>query len=63
MEITTDTLTAFTPEETVKVIKAQALEIKELQAVIVRLRGEMQQMHRNEHRAIEILVHGEQQCE
>ena len=46
-------------DEVLKIIKIQALEIRELQAVIVRLRDEMQKMHHNEHRAIEILVHGD----
>ena len=67
MEIPTDKIieavqsvpSGDTQDEVIKIIKAQALEIVELQAGICRLREEMQKMHHNEHRAIEILVHGD----
>ena len=47
------------PLDAIEVIEKQAKEILELQAVVVRLRDEMRKMHHNEHRAIEILVHGD----
>ena len=45
--------------DAIQLINAQALEIRELQKVIVKLREEKQQMHVNESKAIEILVYGD----
>ena len=47
--------------DAIQLIKAQALEIRELQAVICRLKEEKLSVSEQQLKAIEILVHGEGQ--